>query len=102
MTKPQPKHWYDGQLKPCSLAQFIGSLRRYADYADREFRTRSDPAAHLGERLGAAADEIERLHAEVERMRAALEQIADGTWNAKRTGKLWTYHKFARAALEGK
>ena len=39
---------------------------------------------------------------EIERLRVALNQIADGKWNKGRTGKLLDYRHFARAALEGK
>lgn len=57
------KAWKDGQLKPCTMAEFTHQLRRFAGWADQEFGTRSDSAAHLGERLNAAADLIDHLFA---------------------------------------
>ena len=53
------KTWLNGQLVECSVEEFIQGLRRYAGWAAQEFGIRSDPAAHLGGRLNAAADRIE-------------------------------------------
>lgn len=53
------KTWKNGQLVECELLEFTQGLRRHAGWADAEFRVRSDPAAHLGERLTAAADVID-------------------------------------------
>lgn len=50
--------WKDGKLKPCTVEEFTQGLRRLAGWADKEFSYKSDPAAHLGERLNAAADLI--------------------------------------------
>jgi len=55
------KAWKDGRLEPCEMPEFIQSLRRHAGWADQEFATRSDAAAHLGERLDAAADALTAL-----------------------------------------
>ncbi len=52
--------WKNGRLEPCTLAEFICGLRRHAGWADQEFGIRSDAAAHLGQRLNAAADALER------------------------------------------
>lgn len=52
------KAWSNGRLESCTLPEFVRSLRRYAGWADQEFGSRSDPAAHLGERLNAAADAL--------------------------------------------
>jgi hypothetical protein len=57
----ETKTWIAGQLKPCTPQEFTQGLRRYAGWADMEFGTRSDPAAHLSERLNAAADFIDAL-----------------------------------------
>lgn len=53
--------WKDGRLEPCTLAEFIEGLRRYSEWADSQFNVRSDPTAHLGGRLSAAADALEHF-----------------------------------------
>lgn len=55
------KTWKDGQLQPCTIHEFTQGLRRYAEWADERFSVRSDTAAHLGERLNAAADLIDDM-----------------------------------------
>lgn len=55
------KCWKDGRLETCTTDEFVQSLDRYAGYADEQFKFNSDPAAHLGERLRAAADAIRGL-----------------------------------------
>lgn len=56
-----PQIWIDGKLQDATTSEFAAQLRIFANYADTEFSVRSDPIAHLGERLNAAAAEIERL-----------------------------------------
>jgi hypothetical protein len=68
------KAWKDGRLQDCTPEEFVRSLQRYAGFADKEFKLRSDPAAHISERLMAAADEIERLRAAIA---AALEALGN-------------------------
>jgi hypothetical protein len=55
--------WKEGRLEPCTLPEFIQGLRHHADWADQYLRHRSDPAAHLGQRLNAAADALAALSA---------------------------------------
>lgn len=55
------KSWKDGQLQSCTMAEFIQSLYRYSGWADDRFKFMSDPSAHLGERLKAAADALSAL-----------------------------------------
>jgi len=50
--------WKNGKREPCAAREFAEQLRVYAEYADKEFGTRSDFTAHLGERLRMAADAI--------------------------------------------
>jgi hypothetical protein len=44
--------------------------------------------------------DLDRMDTEIERLRAALQQIANRTWNKGRTGKLLDYDQFASAALK--
>ena len=58
------KTWVDGRLVPCSLEDFTRGLRRFAGWADEKFSVMSDPSAHFGERLNAAADLIDEISKE--------------------------------------
>lgn len=64
------KAWKGGKLVDCSAEEFTQSLHWFAGWADQHFILRSDSAAQLGERLNAAANEIDRL-------RAVLQRIVD-------------------------
>lgn len=86
------KAWKGGMLIDCSAEEFTQSLRRFAGWADLRFSTRSDAAAHLGERLNAAADEVDRLRAALQRI--VEEAESDDGMTA------WDGSAIARAALE--
>jgi len=53
--------WKDGKLEPCTVSEFTRGLRRYAGWAQAEYGVLSSPAAHLSERLNAAADLIDDM-----------------------------------------
>lgn len=55
-----PKNWIEGKLEEVTVHEFVDQLRGFAFMADDEFCFDSSPLAHLGERLRAAADEIEK------------------------------------------
>lgn len=55
----------DGELVDVTTEEFVQSLYQHANWAEEEFKVRSDPASSLGMLMTQAANEIDRLQAEV-------------------------------------
>lgn len=66
----QLKCFKNGELVDCSLGEFVQGMRHHSGWAEEEFKTRSDPAAHLGDILRMAADAIDELENRLETERA--------------------------------
>lgn len=78
------KAWKDGELVPCTSAEFTAGLRRHGAWANEALCIRSDPAANLGDLLIAAAEEIDKsatLEATIK-----IEQCSNHKWIKQGSG----------------
>jgi hypothetical protein len=70
----------DGELVEVTRDEFVQSLYRHSGWADEEFNTRSDPAAHLGLLLAQAAADIDLLCAALRACSDDLEAEVEGRY----------------------
>lgn len=78
--------WKDGVLVDCNETEFLRALYQQANWAEEEFSTRSDPAAHLGLIMTQAAAAIAELIIQRDDYKRKWEEIANVGLAAKARG----------------